>query len=97
MEKCTFCVQRIESARQDAKNAGRPIADGEITPACVQTCPTKALTFGNLKDPQSGVSQRVEAGGVRAYHALHVLNTRPGITYLAKVSRGGESGEGGHS
>jgi molybdopterin-containing oxidoreductase family iron-sulfur binding subunit len=97
MEKCTFCAQRIESARQDAKHAGRPIADGEITPACVQTCPTRALTFGNLKDAGSAVSRQVESEPVRAYHALHVLNTRPGITYLAKVRRGGESGEGGHA
>jgi molybdopterin-containing oxidoreductase family iron-sulfur binding subunit len=97
MEKCTFCVQRIESARQDAKSAGRPIADGEVTPACVQTCPTQALGFGNLKDPQSGVSQRTQAEKARAYHALHMLNTRPGITYFAKVGRGGDTGEGGHA
>ncbi|HEY8153621.1 MAG TPA: 4Fe-4S dicluster domain-containing protein [Myxococcota bacterium] len=97
MEKCTYCVQRIETARQDAKNAGHPIADGAITPACVQTCPTHALQFGNLKDPQSGVNQRIEGNPKRAYHALHVLNTRPGSTYLAKVSRGAEPEEGGHS
>jgi molybdopterin-containing oxidoreductase family iron-sulfur binding subunit len=96
MEKCTYCVQRIESARQDAKSAGHPIADGAITPACVQTCPTHALQFGNLKDPQSGVNQRIESNPARAYHALHVLNTRPGSTYLAKVNRGAESEEGGH-
>jgi molybdopterin-containing oxidoreductase family iron-sulfur binding subunit len=97
MEKCTYCVQRIESARQDAKSAGHPIADGAITPACVQTCPTHALQFGNLKDPQSGVNQRIGSNPARAYHALHVLNTRPGTTYLAKVSRGDEPGQGGHS
>jgi molybdopterin-containing oxidoreductase family iron-sulfur binding subunit len=97
MEKCTFCAQRIESARQDAKHARRPIADGEVTPACVQTCPTQALVFGNLKDGQSRARQGAEAAGARAYHALHVLNTRPAITYLAKVDRGHESPEGGHA
>jgi molybdopterin-containing oxidoreductase family iron-sulfur binding subunit len=96
MEKCTFCVQRIASARQDAKTAGRLIADGEVTPACVQTCPTHAIQFGNLKDPESGVSKRAEENAARAYHALHVLNTRPGITYLAKVIRGDEPEGGGH-
>jgi Fe-S-cluster-containing dehydrogenase component len=97
MEKCTFCVQRIASARQDAKTAGRPIADGEVTPACAQTCATHAIQFGNLKDAGSGAVKRIEENGTRAYHALHVLNTRPGITYLAKVIREDESGGGGHS
>ena len=97
MEKCTYCVQRIESARQDAKSARHPIADGAITPACVQTCPTHALQFGNLKDPKSGVRQRIESNPGRAYHALHVLNTRPGTTYLAKVIRGEEPEGGGHA
>jgi molybdopterin-containing oxidoreductase family iron-sulfur binding subunit len=98
MEKCTFCVQRIESARQDAKSAGQKVvADGAITPACVQTCPTHALQFGNLKDPKSAVNQRIESNQRRAYHALHVLNTRPASTYLAKVVRGEGTEEGGHA
>jgi molybdopterin-containing oxidoreductase family iron-sulfur binding subunit len=87
MEKCTFCIQRIENGRQVAKDEKRPIADGEVTPACAQTCPTKAITFGNLKDDESAASKQADEGGVRAYHALHVLNTRPSITYLAKVRR----------
>ncbi|MCH8083741.1 MAG: 4Fe-4S dicluster domain-containing protein, partial [Myxococcales bacterium] len=88
MEKCTFCIQRIENGRQGAKDEGRPIADGEVTPACAQTCPTQAITFGNLKDDESAASKQADAGEARAYHALHVLNTRPAITYLAKVTRG---------
>jgi len=87
MEKCTFCIQRVQSARQVAKDEGRPIADGEVTPACAQTCPTQAITFGNLRDEQSRASRQAEEAGSRGYHALHVLNTRPSVTYLAKVQR----------
>jgi molybdopterin-containing oxidoreductase family iron-sulfur binding subunit len=94
MEKCNFCVQRIEDGRQIAKDEGRPIGDGEVTPACAQTCPTQAITFGNLKDGASAASKQADAGKARAYHALHVLNTRPAITYLAKVKRGTEETEG---
>jgi molybdopterin-containing oxidoreductase family iron-sulfur binding subunit len=94
MEKCTFCVQRIQGARQLAKDEGRPIADAEITPACVQTCPTDALGFGSGKDPESALVKRVEANEARSYHALHVLNTRPGVTYFAKVIRDAEEKQG---
>ncbi len=89
MEKCTFCVQRIQYARQDAKNAGghaAVIADGAVQTACQQTCPSNAITFGNLRDDASAVSQKADSK--RAYHALHVLNTRPAVTYLSKVVRG---------
>jgi anaerobic selenocysteine-containing dehydrogenase/Fe-S-cluster-containing dehydrogenase component len=94
MEKCTFCVQRIQGARQLAKDEGRPIADAEILPACVQTCPTSALGFGNAKDSQSAVAKRVDDNEARSYHALHVLNTRPGVTYLKKVIRDAEEKQG---
>jgi molybdopterin-containing oxidoreductase family iron-sulfur binding subunit len=87
MEKCTFCVQRVASARQKAKDEQRPIADGEVTTACAQACPTQAITFGNLKDAASAVVKK-SADPVRSYHALHELNTRPAVTYLAKVTRG---------
>jgi molybdopterin-containing oxidoreductase family iron-sulfur binding subunit len=87
MEKCTFCVQRIQSARIDAKAQGRSVADGEARTACQQTCPTDAIVFGNLKDAGSRANKDAEANAGRAYHALHMLNTRPSITYLAKVKR----------
>ena len=80
-------IERIHVARQAAKDAGRPIADGEVVPACAQACPAQAITFGNLRDPASRVSQAGD-DAARGYHALHVLNTRPAITYLAKVKRG---------
>ncbi len=88
MEKCTFCVQRVQFARQTAKNTDRNalIPDGAVQTACQQTCPSNAITFGNLRDDASAVSKR--ADDKRGYHALHVLNTRPSVTYLAKVARG---------
>ncbi|MDX1649575.1 MAG: 4Fe-4S dicluster domain-containing protein, partial [Myxococcota bacterium] len=87
MEKCTFCIQRIQAARQDAKNAGHEIRDGAVETACQQTCPSEAITFGNLRDEDSEVVRKA-SDEKRGYHALHVLNTRPAITYLAKVIRG---------
>jgi len=87
MEKCTFCVQRIQAARQDAKNAGMLIPDGAVKTACQQACPSAVYTFGNLRDPDSQVS-KASAAPQRGYHALHMLNTRPAVTYLAKVLRG---------
>jgi molybdopterin-containing oxidoreductase family iron-sulfur binding subunit len=86
MEKCMFCVQRINGARQIAKNEGRPIADGEVVTACQQACPTQAIHFGNTKDKQSEVVKQAD-DEARKYIALHELNTRPAITYLAAVDR----------
>jgi anaerobic selenocysteine-containing dehydrogenase/Fe-S-cluster-containing dehydrogenase component len=84
MEKCTFCVQRIAEAKDIAKDLGRMVEDGEIKPACVQTCPTQALTFGNLKDPKSKVS--IAAKSERAYKVLdHHLNTQPSVSYLNDI------------
>ncbi|MEW6337974.1 MAG: TAT-variant-translocated molybdopterin oxidoreductase [Acidobacteriota bacterium] len=83
MEKCTFCVQRIESVKIAAKNERRPIADGAIVPACAQTCPTEAIVFGDLRDPSSRVSQLHRHP--RAYSLLAELNVQPRNRYLAKL------------
>jgi molybdopterin-containing oxidoreductase family iron-sulfur binding subunit len=83
MEKCTFCVQRIEEVKNRAKDEGRKVRDGEIVPACAQTCPTGAITFGDLKDENSEVYRLSK--DERGYHVLEELNTAPAITYLKKV------------
>ncbi len=83
MEKCTYCVQRIERARIDASKEMRPIRDGEIVTACQQVCPTRAITFGDVKDPDTEVS--VWKRSPRNYAMLEELNTRPRTTYLARL------------
>ncbi len=86
MEKCTFCVQRIHVARDQAKLENRTILDGEVTPACAQACPSRAIVFGNLKDPESRVS--LERDDRRAYRVLEHLHTRPAVSYLKSIGRG---------
>jgi molybdopterin-containing oxidoreductase family iron-sulfur binding subunit len=89
MEKCTFCVQRIRGAQNQARLENRPLRDGEFTTACAQACPSDAIVFGDMNDPQSRVSQVKR--NHRGYHVLEEINVRPAITYLAKVVRRGEA------
>lgn len=84
MEKCTYCVQRIEGAKINArKDGGRPVADGEIVTACQSACPTRAIEFGNVADPESKVSKK--HADVRSYGMLGQLNIKPRTEYLARV------------
>ena len=85
MEKCTFCVQRIVAAKDAARRAGRPLADGDATPACAQSCPAKAIVFGDLDDEKS----RIHAiwHHPRRYRVLEELNTRPAVIYLERERR----------
>jgi molybdopterin-containing oxidoreductase family iron-sulfur binding subunit len=83
MEKCTFCVQRIEQARVEARQSGRELADGDIQTACQQSCPTQAIVFGDLNDAKSRVARL--QGDRRAYRVLEELNVRPSVTYLGVV------------
>jgi len=85
IEKCSFCIQRIRRAELDATASGSALSDGDIQPACVQTCPPSALIFGDLNDPDSQASQLARSH--RAFRLLEVLGTDPAVIYL----KGGET------
>ncbi len=83
MEKCTYCVQRINAARKNAKKEGRPIRDGEVVTACQGACPAQAITFGNMNDLESRVADlRIE---LHHYTLLEDLNTTPRTTSLKRL------------
>ena len=83
MEKCTFCVQRIQRGKLDADAEGREVGDGDVQPACVQGCPAEAMVFGDLKDPESRVSKW--AGSGRSEQLLGELGTKPKVFYLERT------------
>jgi molybdopterin-containing oxidoreductase family iron-sulfur binding subunit len=85
MEKCTYCIQRINQQRIDSEREDRKIQDGELQTACQQSCPANAIVFGNINDPNSQVSKlKAQA---RNYGLLADLNTRPRTTYLADIPK----------
>jgi molybdopterin-containing oxidoreductase family iron-sulfur binding subunit len=92
MEKCTFCVQRIEDGKLRAKAGHRPLRDGEIVTACAASCPAEAIVFGDLKDPASRAAQL--AASNRGHKVLEELGTRPAITYLANLRNPATEEEG---
>ena len=95
MEKCTYCVQRINSAKIQAKNEKRKIQDGDIVVACQQSCPTEAITFGNILDTDSDVSKSRQNN--RNYALLGELNTKPRTIYQARIRNPNPSLEEHHS
>jgi molybdopterin-containing oxidoreductase family iron-sulfur binding subunit len=82
MEKCTFCIQRINNAKIDSMGSGLPIVDGELQTACVQACTANALVFGDLNDPESAVSRLSRSP--RGSRLLEDLGTEPSVTYLQR-------------
>ena len=84
MEKCTFCIQRIRQAEYRAVREERRVRDGEVQPACAQSCPTRVYTFGDLLDPEAKVSRLVRTDP-RRYQVLRELNTKPAVIYLRRV------------
>lgn len=83
MEKCSFCVQRIQEAKITAKKEGRTVHDGEIQPACAQSCPAQAIIFGDMNDPNNTVAQRMK--DPRYYRVLEDLGVRPSVGYMTLV------------
>jgi molybdopterin-containing oxidoreductase family iron-sulfur binding subunit len=86
MEKCSMCVQRIQDARAEAKRAGRQLRDGEIQPACAQSCPAGAIVFGDMNDPESRVSKLKK--DPRHYVVLAETGVRPIVGYMSLVRNG---------
>jgi molybdopterin-containing oxidoreductase family iron-sulfur binding subunit len=87
MEKCSLCVQRVQEGKMAAKREGRALRDGEIQTACQQSCPARAIHFGDLNDPQSAIARLQKDG--RAFRLLEELNIGSSITYLTKIRNTG--------
>jgi Fe-S-cluster-containing dehydrogenase component/formylmethanofuran dehydrogenase subunit B len=89
MEKCSFCVQRIQEAKIAARKRGEPVQDGEIQTACQQSCPAQAIEFGDMNDPNSAIAKRLK--DPRHYRVLEEIGVRPSIAYLTRVRNKGEA------
>jgi len=83
MEKCSFCVQRIRAANKQANLENRALVESDVTTACQQACPTQAITFGDLNDPNSAVSKARQND--RRYELLAELNLKPRTSYLGRL------------
>lgn len=90
VEKCTLCHHRLLKAREEARAADRPLAEGDYLPACVEVCPAGAMYFGDLEDPNSSVAELVRSP--RAFRLLEELGTKPKVTYLAEGEWSGGNG-----
>jgi len=90
IEKCSFCVQRIQEGKLTAKKEGRAIMDNDVRTACQTACPTGAIVFGNINNPESEVSKANKSAGALAYKVLEEINVRPGVQYSAKIHNSNE-------
>jgi molybdopterin-containing oxidoreductase family iron-sulfur binding subunit len=88
VEKCSFCHHRLQRAKDEARARNRPLREADYVPACVESCPTGAMAFGDLDDPRSSVSRLAESP--RAFRLLEELGTHPKVIYLSKGEWGGE-------
>lgn len=96
MEKCSMCIQRIQAGKLEAKKAGRKLVDGDIVSACSEACPTNAILFGDLNDPDSAISKlRKQEENERNYFVLDELGIKPAVSYLTKVRNADETIEDG--
>ena len=86
IEKCSFCVQRLQDSKLTAKKESRPLVEGDVKTACQQACPTGAIVFGNVNDKESAVHKlRTSEGVNRSYYVLEQLHVLPNVGYMAKV------------
>jgi molybdopterin-containing oxidoreductase family iron-sulfur binding subunit len=85
IEKCSFCIQRLQEGKLKAKKENRPLEDTDIKTACQQSCPSDAIVFGNVNDPKSGISQVRKENAQRIFYSLEQIHVMPNVTYLTKV------------
>jgi molybdopterin-containing oxidoreductase family iron-sulfur binding subunit len=85
MEKCSFCVQRTQAGKLQAKMENRPLGGDDVITACAQACPTNAITFSNVNDKTSTVSKIREQNPRRLFYVLEQIHTLPNVSYLAKI------------
>jgi MoCo/4Fe-4S cofactor protein with predicted Tat translocation signal len=102
IEKCSFCVQRLQESKLNAKKESRPLVDSDIKTACQQACPTNAIVFGNVNDKESAIQKlRTKEGVNRSYYVLEQLHVLPNVGYMAKVRntdrKVGNEEEGAHT
>ena len=97
MEKCSFCIQRTQHAKLDAKKENRPLKDGEVKTACMQACPTNAIVFGNVNDKETAISQVRSNNPQRLFYSLEQLHVLPNVSYFSKIRNTDEViSSGGH-
>ncbi len=85
MEKCSFCIQRLQHGKLDAKKNGEPLSDKHVKIACATACPANAIVFGNVNDPESAISKERENNPLRTFYVLEQLHVLPNVNYLAKI------------